>query len=70
MEWIKANLQAVNTSELRSEFLEEGGEPQTLAKGSQVIEIENEANEEGADVQEVDPNAISLLYLPLPHLLR
>lgn len=48
----------MNTPELRSKFLEEGDEPQTPAEGSQVIEIENKANDEKAKVQEVTPNGI------------
>lgn len=67
VEWIEANLQAVNAFELRSKFLEEGGKPQTPAKGSQVIEIKDKANEEEADVQEVAPNAIiPIVPPPLP----
>lgn len=67
MEWIEANLQAINTSELRTEFLEEGSEPQTPAEESQVIEIEDEAYEQEADVQEVAPNAI-VPFMPPPPL--
>lgn len=67
MEWIEANLQAINASELRTEFLEEGSEPQTPAEESQVIEIEDEAYEQEADVQEVAPNAI-VPFMPPPPL--
>lgn len=64
VEWIEANLQAINTFEIRSEFLEEGGEPQTLAKGSQIIEIEDEALEAEVDVQEVALHAIVPIVPP------
>lgn len=55
---IEANFQTFNTSDLRSEFLEEGEKPQTPAKKSHVIEIKDKAREEKAKVQEVAPNAI------------
>lgn len=66
VEWIEANLQVVNTSKLSTEFLEEGGEPQTPVKGSQAIEIEDEANEQEANVQEVAFNAIVPFVPPHP----
>lgn len=66
VEWIEANLQIVNTSRLRAEFLKEGVEAQTLTEGSQVIGIEDKAKVE-ADVGKVAPNAI-VLFVPPPSL--
>lgn len=63
MEWIEANFQAVNTSGLRSEFLE-GGEPQISVEGSHVMETEDEATKEEIDVHEVASQAIVPPLLP------
>lgn len=53
VEWSKTNFKTFNTSQLRSEFLEKGKKLQTLAEGSQVIEIEDKAREDEAEVDEV-----------------
>lgn len=65
VEWIEANFQTFNISNLRSEFLEEGEEPQTSIEESHVIEIEDEAQEEEAKVQEVVPSAV-IHFVPPP----
>lgn len=64
-EWIEANLQVVNTSKLRAEFLEKEGVPQTSTEGSHIIEIEDEATKAEADVHEVASQAIDP-FIPLP----
>lgn len=61
-EWLEVNIQGIDTSKLRAEFLEEKPEPKTPAEGSQVIELEDDVAEQATE--EVAPKVIVYVVAP------